>query len=213
MAWFHFQPKKTRDFTERAASYNEKYGDYDYANDSRILDATFERCLLEATGDLSGKKVLVVGSNSGYEINILANHFPSASFAAVDISDKALEKIAENLPSVAITHADMERLPLGDKEFDVYINCRSIHSTNVEILSALKEAIRVTDGRIVISISNGYLVEGKIVEGMYDYDRGIIDQGKSSQIAENLEQSLNKEGYSVNRLASEAELFITGIKD
>lgn len=213
MAWFHLRPKKAKNFAERVASNNEKYGNYDYANDSRVLDATFEKTFVAMLGDISVAKVIVVGSNSGYELNVLRSRFPAVSLVATDISNKALEKISESLPAVLTTHADMERLPFEDKQFDAYVNCRAIQSSNVDMEKAIREAVRVTRGRILISVPNGYLVEGKIVNGLYNYDNEQIDEQEPYRIVESLKKSLEKRGYSVDTKASKAEIFLVANRD
>lgn len=208
MAWWHRKPKVTKDFEELTQTYNEKYGNYDYASDSRSLDATFKETLLDAVGNLSDLNVLIAGSNSGYEIRILNEQFPTAKFTAVDISTDALSKLGSEFPGVSYAHANMEKLPFKDKEFDIYINCRAIHSTDVDIPIAVIEAIRVTKGKIVLTVSNGYRVEDSIVKGMYDYDAEKIDENKPAQIIDKLKVLFEKQNYNLKELSSGAELFI-----
>lgn len=212
MEWFRKRPHSTRDFLAQTETYNEKYGEYDYTKDARTVDNLFESTLLAAVGNIANANVVVAGSNSGYEIASLSGHYPTASFTAVDIADKALEKISKNLPSVAVQHADMEHLPFQDKEFDMYLNCRAIHSSNVDMEAALEEAIRVTRGRIIISVANGYLVKGQIVKGMYDYEKKEIDPQRSRQTAQALKILFEQKGFKVSESESNAELFLTADK-
>jgi ubiquinone/menaquinone biosynthesis C-methylase UbiE len=199
--WYTKQPKKTRGFTALTKTYDDKYGDYDYAGDSRAADRTFKKQLLSAVGNIAGKYALVCGSNSGNEIETLKKAYPTARFVGVDISLKALAKLP---PDISKVHANMENLPFKKDTFDVYINCRSIQSSNVNLVYALSEARRVTKGRIVITIPNGYLVDGKIVNGMYDYERKVIDPNKPAEFAKKLKSKLG----SAKEFRSEAELFV-----
>ena len=203
--WYEKQPKKTRDFTALTKTYDEKYGDFDYTKDSRSIDRSFSTTLLAAMGDLGGKHVLVCGSNSGYEIKILRRHFPTARFVAVDISEKALAKLPADVSRI---HACMEDLPFKDNAFDIYLSCRAVHSSNVHLKRALSEAMRVTRGRIVISISGGYLIKGGFVRGMYDYLRRCIDADKPDLIARKVENTFNRQGFRVANLRSKGELFV-----
>ncbi len=208
MDWYKLKPKITKDFEELTKTYNQKYGLFDYAVDSRSLDTTFEKNLLQSVGNLSGLSVLVCGSNSGYEISILSKIFPNAKFTAVDISSKALSTLAETYPFVTCIHANMEVLPFKDKEFDIYLNCRAIHSTDVDIEKASIEATRVTKGKIILSISNGYRVDDHIVKGMYDYDSQKIEEEKPRLVSESLGKLFIKNGYRVEEISSEAEIFL-----
>ncbi len=209
MFWYQLKPKTTHDFDELTDTYNSKYGNYDYGLDSRSLDKTFEYTFIKTVGDISDKKVLICGANSGYEINILSKLFPSSKITAVDISDEALSKISDGFNKV---HANMEELPFKDKSFDVYINCRAIHSSDVDMDKALYEAIRVTKDNIVISVSNGYMVDGKIVNGMYDYDLGKIDIDTPLKVVGKIKETFKKNNYFTIDYSSEAEIFIVAVE-
>ncbi len=151
---------------------------------------------------------MICGANSGYEIKILSELFPSAKFTAVDISSEALSKIPENVKAI---HANMESLPFEDKTFDLYINCRAIHSSDVDMLKAINESIRVTKGDIVISVSNGYKVEDSLINGMYDYDLEKIDIDKPFKIVNQLKDMFKRKGYFIVEYSSEAEIFLIAI--
>ena len=200
MAWFHQKPKQTKNFKELTKAYNQKYGDFDYSQDSRALDRTFTKYLLGAVGDLKNKKVLVCGANSGYEIKILKKKFSRAQFTAVDVSNEALAKLPRGVKAV---HANFENLPFRDREFDMYVNCRAMQSSNVNLARALKEARRVSKGRLVISIPNGYVVNGKLIHGMYDYETKLIDPVRPWEILKQIERTF------VQKSQSDAELFLS----
>lgn len=208
MAWYHLRPKVTKDINELTETYNEKYGNYDYAEDSRSLDGSFNEILLKSVEDISGMSVLVCGANAGYEIDILSKLFPTAKFTAVDISTDALDRIPGAVPEVTTIHASMEHLPFEDKAFDLYLNCRAIHSSDVDMRKAVSEAVRVTKGRIVVSISNGYKVGESIVNGMYDYDLRDIDSKKPANIAKQIKVMFVETGYAADETLSEAEIFL-----
>ncbi len=208
MKWYYKKTIKTKDINLLTDIYNDKYGNYDYSDDSRHLDFKFEDKLIESVGDLSNLNILVCGSNSGYEIGILLEYYPSANFTALDISSDALNKLKKHLPQVKCIHGNMEKISILDKSYDVYINCRAIHSTNVDIQKSLEEAVRITKGRIVISIANGYLVDGKIVNGMFDYNTNLIDKNKSFLVKETVKNLLSGNNYKIEESSSIAELFI-----
>lgn len=208
MAWYQVKPKTNGDLKELTKSYNDKYGNYDYTQDSRSADRKFGEGLRYCFGNVDGLNVLVCGANSGYEIEFLSQYYPATKFTAVDISDEALNRLSVKFPEVKIVHANMESLPFEDKSFDIYINCRAIHSSDVDISKSVDEALRVTKERVVISVSNGYIVDGVIQNGMYDYDLGEIDPKKSQAVAEKIKSILIKKGLQVGECSSDAEIFL-----
>lgn len=208
MAWYQLKPKATHNFEELTQTYDEKYGNYDYGSDSRSLDRSFKEIFLKSVGDMSDLNVLVCGANSGYEVDILSGLFPSAKFTAVDISSEALSKIPENIKAV---HSNMESLPFEDKQFDLYINCRAIHSSDVDMGKAIDEAVRVTKGHIVISVSNGYVIENNIVNGMYDYGSEKIDEEKPVKVTGQIKDLFKERNYFTIEYSSEAEIFLVAV--
>lgn len=208
-SWYHKKPEEVKKFELLTKTYNEKYGNYDYQADARALDKKFAPTLLESVGSITDQNVLICGANRGYEIKVLGASFPSARFTALDISNEALDRLKKDFPSVKCIHANMEKLPFKDKQFDTYLNCRAIHSSNVNIKTALNEAIRVTKGKIIISISNGYVFGGQLVRGMYDYQKNKIDTEKPEKIKISLKEVLkNFSHYKITEKISEGEIFL-----
>lgn len=208
-SWYQKKPVQVKNFQELTKTYNKKYGNYNYATDSRALDKKFVDTILKSVGNVSNSNMLVCGANNGYEIKIINTSFPSARFFAVDIADEALQRISAALSEVQCVHANMEKLPFKDKQFDVYLNCRAIHSSDVNIKNAVNEAIRVTKGKIIISIANGYVFGGQLVNGMYDYKASRIDTEKPKIILKQIKEMFNRQNkYRLTELSSEAELFL-----
>lgn len=208
-SWYHKKPNQVKDFKGSTKAYNKKYGDYDYSADSRSLDKRFAETLLKSVGNISYRDVLVCGANNGYEIKILQASSPSTKFVAVDISDKALRRLSARFPEVKCVHASMEKLPFQDKQFDTYLNCRAIHSSDVDVAVAVDEAVRVTKGKIVISVANGYIFGGQLVNGMYDYEVNRIDTKKPKVVMEQLKVIFNRyKKYKLSELTSEGEMFL-----
>lgn len=209
--WYEKKPASVKNLKDLTESNNDKYGNFDYTQDSRSLDFDFEVALIKAVGDITGQRILVCGSNSGYEIKILKKHFKESIFTAVDVSTHALSKLINELPDTEIIHADMEALPFKEKDFDMYLNCRAIHSTNVDMEKAINEAVRVTKGQIVLTVSNGYRIDDGIVNGMYDYETQNIEEEKPKEVTKFLKSVLISLGYHVEVEASKAEIFLKAV--
>lgn len=209
MNWFTKKPAPGRSLEELTRANNEKYGNYDYDQDARFIDRLFEYMLMASVGSLNYRNVLVCGANSGNEIDLLKTFYPDARFTAVDISTAALKKLKANFEEVEIVHANMEELPFKDDEFDVYINCRAIHSSNVSMDRAIEEAKRVTNDLIMLSIANGYLIDGVIVNGMYDYNTEKINKRLPYKYLHYAMSRFNQTTYNLSHIFAEAEIFLT----
>lgn len=206
--WFKVKPPQTKNKEILSEAYNSKYGDYDYGNDSRVLDKHFLDTFLKVIGT-DFKNVIVCGANSGYEVEIIEKVKPEADITAVDISNTSLEKLHSTFHKVKFLHEDLENLTMVEsKSFDLYVCLRAIHSTNINIKNAVNEAARITKAKIILSISNGYIVEGELVKGMYDYDKDFIDPIKPYSIKDEIIGYLSELGWTTEIIESDAEIFI-----
>lgn len=207
--WFENKPLITKNKDLLSETYNQKYGDYDYSKDSRVLDKKFDSIFSDLIKKTDFENVIICGSNSGFESEIILKIKPDSKITAVDISDVSLDKLHKRFSEIIILHKDLEKLDVVEsKEYDLYVCLRAIHSTNINILNAVKEAVRITKKRIIISVSNGYIVDGKLVNGMFDYEEGIIDPKKPFVISAEIVGYLNNLGWNSEVIESDAEIFI-----
>ena len=189
---------------------NDKYGDFEYGKDARSLDADhvfeheFKRLILKAFANSDRRRVLVTGVNSGIEIPYLANF----DVTGVDLSDVALAHLKELYPHVHGEQANIAELPFPDKSFDLYVSMRSIHSSNLDLHKALCEAIRVTSGPLIASISNGYNIAGRLRRGMYNYEECRIDRKAPYRLLEKVQEFLSGKGYSVDVQEVPSEIIV-----
>lgn len=206
--WWHIKTPSTKDLSVLTSVYNEKYGRKHNGLDLRLHDNTFP---VEFTHILNqfvdAKKILVVGANDGYEITFIKDVIPSAEISALDVSTIALEKLKDDFPDVAVVHGDMEKTSFNEKGFDLYVSCRSINSTNVNVVNATKEALRISN-HIVISVSNGYLIDGKIQKGMFDYETGDFDLEAPVVMKEKIKKELAVENVSISEAECSSEIFV-----
>ena len=223
MKWFQISTKYLRDISTKKSerekledALNVKYGDYDYTQDARSLnDVQFEEEFLKIVNEnlkkpKSETKILVTGANNGYEYNLLQD-FNVTSF---DLSKKALEKLRVKFPNTEIVQGNSEELPFKDGSFDIYISMRSIHSSNINLEKALTESLRVTteNGVLVYSVSNGYLIDGKLVKGMYDYPAEEIEVKKPYIITEKIKRFLISKNIKTEVVEIPSEIVIIAKK-
>lgn len=209
--WYYIETPKTKNIGVLTRIYNKKYGDYN-VHDLRLYDLSFANTftkLLYKFKDV--KKILVVGANNGYEINFIRAIIPNAKIVALDISTRALKKLQREFPNIETIHADMEILPCPNNEFDLYISCRAINSTNVAIPIAISEAVRVSKN-VLISISNGYLIEDQVQKGMFDYDKKIFDIKLPWKKVKEVKLQFKKLGLRSFQRKSTSEIFIAAKK-
>ncbi|MFZ2205448.1 MAG: methyltransferase domain-containing protein [Candidatus Magasanikiibacteriota bacterium] len=200
----------TKDLDALTKSNNQKYGDFD--SNTRSLDKRF---IDTFTNTLKGEfnNVIVCGANKGEEVKIIKDINPTAEITALDISDVALEKLhnTEGLQDVKCLHKDLENTTANDKQFDIYVALRTIPSSNVDMAKALNEAMRITKNKIVLSVPNGYVIDGKIFNGMYEYEGKTIDKTIPFEIREELAKYFELHGWGVTYGESDGDLFITAI--
>lgn len=206
--WFYENPMGS---SSKKLGLNKKYGKYNWGDDARVL---YEKELREYFNKFSsaGKgKTLIVGANDGRESKYV-NHICSEIYG-VDLASDALKYSAQNgvIPIVA----DVETLPFVDEYFDSYIALRVLFSQHTNLEKSLNEANRVLkkDGRVIISVPNGYLVNGIVQYGMYDYDTQSIDKKLPYTYAEKVSGILKDKYYrniEVENIG--AEIFISAVK-
>jgi len=195
-------------------SLNEKYGRYDYSHDLRAHDngQEFGVALRQAASDVIEQlsledkpSILLAGSNSGYEVPLLHDF---GEIIAVDLSDVALDELKEKHPGKEAHVQDIEAMSFADNSFDVYISMRTLQSSNLDLKSALDEAMRVTRHAWIISISNGYLVNDEVIKGMYDYDKQEISEDLAQDYVRRITDYFNKHKAKVTTKEVTSEIII-----
>lgn len=206
--WWEKPIPDTKDMDKLTQVYNQKYGAYDYSKDARLVDVNFGEKFLSILKKIKNvNTIIVTGANSGHEIPFLTKVFPTANIYATDISSKALCVLKTSFPDVHIYHGDMEHLPFTDKYFDLYISCRAIHSSNVNLQNAVKEAARISK-HILVTVANGYLIKGKVCPGQYNYEKKTIDTTLPWSILDKIKTHLKDEGYKTRIVTTLSEIFI-----
>ena len=91
---------------------------------------------------------------------------------------------------------------------------RSIHSSNINLEKALTESLRVTaeNGTLIYSVSNGYLIDGKLVKGMYDYPLKEIEDKKPYIITEKIKHFLKSKNIKIEVVEIPSEIIIIAKK-
>lgn len=154
--------------------FNNKYSSYDYSKDARGINDSWIFNFLSIykkieTKPIENLKIIDIGVGSGNEASELFSTCKNITF--VDIAKDGLEKIKKQIPFANIVLARAESLTkLIKEEFDLYISLRTYNSSFFDTGLALREARKILkrNGKIIISISNGflYLEQNKIIPGL-----------------------------------------------
>lgn len=206
--WFNLNPER---YLSKELGLNKKYGQYDYSQDAR---KKYEKDVIGLVEGLTKKgkidKVVLVGSNDGREATYFSR--PEACFFGVDLAKGALQKIQKGVVPI---YADAEHLPFIDNYFDAYMALRAIYSNHTDLRSCLLEARRVlkNQGTAIISIPNGYLIDGKIHNGMYNYNKKIIDTALPYNLSKKTKKLLTTLGFkNIREKVFLGEIFISAQK-
>lgn len=153
---FPFGKRKTRaetvDIGEIARHFNVAAADEEHfpsTIDPRILHV---QLILREFGDLSGKRVLDVGSGKGRFARILLEQYPSARIVAFDLAEAMLRFVP---PGIAACAGSMTILPFPTGGFDCAYATESLEHA-VDIETAVDEICRVVrpGGKLVIIDKN-----------------------------------------------------------
>jgi ubiquinone/menaquinone biosynthesis C-methylase UbiE len=145
-----------RAFTGPAAVRYDKWFD---TSGGRYAWEKERRVLAGLCGDITGKRVLDVGCGSG--IQILLYRSLGAEVTGADPSPDMVALTAERTPGVPLIIAKGESLPFADDTFEL-VSIITVLDFCDDPAALLREARRVTRGRIIIAVLNAWSVQGLI---------------------------------------------------
>ena len=110
------------------------------------------RLILDAFGDLAGKRVLDIGCGKGRFARVLKEQHPGAAVVALDLAEAMLRFVPPDIPPVA---ASMTALPFGDGTFDAAYATESLeHAVDIPLAVAEMARVLKLGGRLVIIDKN-----------------------------------------------------------
>lgn len=110
------------------------------------------RAILQAVGNLNGKRVLDAGCGKGRYSVLLRELFPQASITAMDISAEMLKSIPSGITTVQHTILDM---PFPDETFDLVLCIEALEHV-IRIDEGIRELARVVapGGKLIVIDKN-----------------------------------------------------------
>ncbi|PSP98372.1 SAM-dependent methyltransferase [Halobacteriales archaeon QS_4_70_19] len=129
----------------------DAYEDKRFSNGGRLIDDREKEAVLDALGNVEGKRVLEVACGTGRFTSLLADH--GADIIGLDISPAMLRQGREKARSVDVDEhlefmrADAARLPFPDDYFDAVLAMRFFHLAD-RPASFLSEMARVSRDQV-----------------------------------------------------------------
>jgi ubiquinone/menaquinone biosynthesis C-methylase UbiE len=129
----------------------DEYEDKRFSNGGRLIDDREKEAVLDALGDIEGKRVLEVACGTGRFTSLLADH--GADIVGLDISPAMLKQGREKARSVGVDdhlefmRADAARIPFPDDHFDAVLAMRFFHLAD-RPASFLSEMARVSKSQV-----------------------------------------------------------------
>lgn len=220
MRWFEVNPQKLAkavpgksDWEKKVNALDLKYGGYDYSCDLRprlhdeFLAALKSIIVLPAR---PGVRMLLAGANNGHEIP----YFPGYEITAVDLSPRALRELKKSYPNVGVIQSDVCDLPFRDGRFDLYVALRTFQSSGVDIKLAVSECVRVIkdDGCAIVSVPNGYWIDGNVIKGLYRYDELGFNKSAPYAYVDMIRSHFKRLGCVTQMVDAGSELLVQAIK-
>lgn len=188
-------------------AFDIKYGNFDYSKDLRAFtEPEFKRTFVNLLPRIANRS-LIVGSNSGYEIDFI----PSKDIFALDISKVAIDRLKERFGNVDATVGNMMDLPYKSDYFDLYVNMRSITSYGVDRMEVISEAQRVLrpGGISIVSFSNGYINDQlQVQHGMYSREEDQVSTALPFNYVTEHFGTLSRLGYCPKIFTTSSEILI-----
>jgi ubiquinone/menaquinone biosynthesis C-methylase UbiE len=107
-------------------------------------------------GEFEPKKILDVGSASGWFLSMLKKRYPKASCVGVDVYKPAIQYAKKIYPESVFVEADAHKLPFKNASFDVVV-CTEVleHVVNPEAVMREIKRVLMPGGKAVIEMDSG----------------------------------------------------------
>lgn len=205
----------------RNESYDKKYSEYTYENDSRgigdhWINEVKEILNLLNINDLSQYSVINVGASNGLEAKEL--FYDVKDLILVDIGNNSLENAKRLIPYAKTIQNGAECLTdINSGIKDIYISLRTFQSSYFDISRSIREAYRVLkpNGVIVISIANGFIGNNDVlIPGLVIPKTKVVDRNRPFELGELVRKKLTLLRFkSVGVRTGLGEIYIYGRRE
>ena len=143
--------KYTIEAVQLQIAHHFNYTAEEYRKDISEQDGRV-RAVLQAGGNLNGKRILDAGCGKGRYSKLLQSLFPSALITAMDVSIEMLRAVP---PGIATIQSGILNMPFADDSFDLVLCVEALEHV-VQIDAGIKELTRVVapGGKLVVIDKN-----------------------------------------------------------
>lgn len=128
-----------------------------YVDKARVKSYHEVLAAAEAAGvKFDGKRVIDVGSCSGYLLRLIGERYPSATLAGTDYYEDFVSLSTALVPSARVVKASIDDLTSADETYDV-VFCTEVLEHIVDTESQIPKLMRLVapGGALVITVPNG----------------------------------------------------------
>jgi ubiquinone/menaquinone biosynthesis C-methylase UbiE len=157
---------------------------YSFFARSRIMQAFYKDVALDVAREVSGGRILDVGTGPGYLPLRISEVLPGSEVIGIDVSEDMIRIARKNAEgkNVKFLLGDANKMPFEDDSFDLVVSTGSLHHWRnpVNVLNEIYRVLRPGRKALIYDLwgeAPKELLRGKLTELGYGFTVGLIAYG------------------------------------
>ena len=157
---------------------------YSFLAKSRIMQAFYKDVALDVAEEMSGGRILDVGTGPGYLPLQISESLPGSEVIGIDVSEDMIRVARKNAEgkNVKFLVGDANKMPFEDDSFDLVVSTGSLHHWRnpVNVLNEIYRVLRPGRKALIYDLwgeAPKELLRGKLTELGYGFTAGLIAYG------------------------------------
>jgi len=157
---------------------------YSFLAKSRMMQAFYKDVALDVAEEVSGGRILDVGTGPGYLPLRISEVLPGSEVIGIDISKDMIRVARKNAEgkNVKFLVGDASKMPFEDDSFDLVVSTGSLHHWRnpVNVLNEIYRVLRPGRKALIYDLwgeAPKELLRGKLTELGYGFTVGLIAYG------------------------------------
>jgi ubiquinone/menaquinone biosynthesis C-methylase UbiE len=157
---------------------------YSFFARSRIMQAFYKDVALDVAEEVSGGRILDVGTGPGYLPLRISEVLPGSEVIGIDVSEDMIRIARKNAEgkNVKFLVGDASEMPFEDDSFDLVVSTGSLHHWRnpVNVLNEIYRVLRPGRKALIYDLwgeAPKELLRGKLTELGYGFTVGLIAYG------------------------------------